>query len=132
MTLQEFIEIIVVDGIVAVTEDYSSEDEKHKLEGAIEGFNLCKGKNPEQILEEWKKTSDERNIAHRNDVGEKEYWKIACKNAEIEWVLNCISAVLMNEGVRPLLSWHPTARAVMKASEVLGERRPLMKGKLMI
>jgi len=46
------------------------------------------------------------------------YWHQRCKELEIEWVANCISAALVNQGERPLIP--PTARALMHISTILG------------
>ncbi len=119
MNLQEFINTIIDDGIEASKADYSKEDVKHLLCGSIEGFESCRHKTVEEILELYKTSLKERNDAYwiRDDV--KDYWRVVSKNSEIEWTLNCISAILLNEGKEPLLSHHPTARAVMKAFKVL-------------
>ena len=51
-----------------------------------------------------------------------DYWKIRCYEAEVEWVANCISFALVNEGQKPIIE--PTVRAAMlvntiyKANEV--------------
>lgn len=46
-----------------------------------------------------------------------DYWRHRCFHAEIEWVCNCVSAMLMNEGLPTIIT--PTCRGVMRANDVL-------------
>ncbi len=49
------------------------------------------------------------------------YWWFRCYQAEVEWVCNVVSAMLMNEGhITPLLSWLPTANGYIKVASIIG------------
>lgn len=109
----EFIETVVERGIEAVRQDYAKDPDR--LEGAIAGFESCRGKSVDEILAAYKDANEEANRIHM--TGEIDgYWGACCKALEIEWTLNCLSAALRTS----LLSWLPTARAVMLAGEILG------------
>ena len=112
MGYETFLDRIVDYGIVAATADYK---EGPKLSGSIKGFEACRNKTPEQIVDEWSMASGK--IQQFREAPELDnYWYWNCYQLEIEWVLNCLS-VFLN---KPLLGHLPTARGAMKAYEVLG------------
>ena len=116
MNLVEFIERVIGDGINAAKADYPKPDQKEKLKGSISGFEKCRGKNTLELLT----LLDEAKIATHKALLEqaKNYWFVRCEEAEIEWVCNCVSALLVNEGFDPIII--PTARSVMKVAEIVG------------
>lgn len=116
MTYQEFLTRVIDDGIEAAKRDYG---EGEKLEGSVKGFESCRGKNPPEILDLLVAARKACHDAYRNNVAEG-YWGLRCCEAEIEWVANCVSAMLVNQGVEPLTSTLPTARGVMKAAQIIG------------
>lgn len=110
-----FLNRIIEDGIAAAEKDYV--DDQQKRDGAVRGFNECRGKSPEELVVLWTEASKRAQDAHLEDAGD--YWFWRCRNAEIEWVCNVVSAMLVNQGKPPLFSWHPTAHGGMKAAEIL-------------
>lgn len=110
----EFLNKVIDDGIEAAKEDYASRPEK--LKGSIEGFEACRGKNPLELAEVLKQASKKTHEARMNRV--PNYWEIRCFEAEVEWVCNCVSAILMNQGLPTIIS--PTARGYMKAAQIVG------------
>lgn len=118
MNLIEFIERICDDGIAAVEVDYAHDE--HKRRGAIEGFSACRGKNTLELAALLQNAREAKRMAHRftNQENIGAYWETVCYEAEIMWVCNCVSAVLMNEGQPVIIP--PTARGAMKAAEVIG------------
>ena len=124
MTYDEFLKRVVDEGIEAARSDYTKPEDKPRLEGSIEGFEACRNKNPMEltvVLSDVRKATQQ---AYR-DSGEgkisgDEYWKIRCREAEAEWVCNCVSALLANAGMPPIDSLMPTARGVMKAASIVG------------
>jgi hypothetical protein len=102
-------------GIEAAKRDYAGAQNSDKLHGSISGFNACQGKAPAEIaalLGEANRTTIEK---HREQALDYWYWR--CRAAEIEWVANVISAVLVNQGQTPIVP--PTARGVMFAAKVM-------------
>lgn len=113
MMSHEFIEEIIRGGIEGAKTSYAND--QMRLEGALAGFEACRGKTPEQLatlLEEVGKNTTRAMLEQLPD-----YWRHRCFHAEIEWVCNCWSAVLVNEGTAPIIT--PTDRGVMRANEVL-------------
>jgi len=109
-----FLNRIIDDGISAAREDYAKKPDK--LQGSVEGFEACRGKTPPElakILEEARRNTSKAHFDHASD-----YWKIRCFEAEVEWVCNCVSAILMNQNLPTIIP--PTARAYIKAAEIVG------------
>jgi hypothetical protein len=125
MDYTEFLTRVVDEGIEAATSDYTKESDKQNLEGSIAGFNACRNKSPEELIEVWNEASKKMNEA----FGEQKdnYWYFRCFQLEVEWVCNVVSAMLMNEGhTTPLLSWLPTANGAMKAASIVGVAEALL------
>ena len=114
MNINEFLEIIINDGIESVKKCYSKPEDDHKLKGSIDGFEACRNKNPLELRGLFEKTCKERMGAFDHD----NYWRIAYKNLQVEWVCNCVSAILLNQKLPVIIP--PTARGVMRAAEVAG------------
>lgn len=126
MTYQEALERVINDGIDAAKEDYKGDDEEKqaKLAGSIEGFEACRDKTPEELVGVLAKLRGQTHMAmirvHEQEISSNEYWAIRCRELETEWVCNCISALLMNQGMPVIVP--PTARAVMKMAEIVGAK----------
>lgn len=118
MDYYEFLNRVIDEGIEAATADYTEESDKERLEGSIAGFNACRNLLPEQLVETWQKATDDMNQAHLEQ--KENYWWFRCFQAEVEWVLNVVSAMLVNEGQDALLSWLPTVNGMMKAASIVG------------
>ncbi len=115
MDLATFLESIIVDGISAAKIDYKETSDAHKLSGAIAGFEACRGKTPKELATLLGIARNEMQAAFVEE--KKDYWFFRCKEAEIEWVCNCVSAALINEGFDPIVT--PTARGELKANQIL-------------
>lgn len=124
MTYNEFLTRIIDEGIAAATADYTDPKDKERLEGSIAGFNACRNQLPEQLIETWSEANKKCNDAFCNGIYSDEntntYWYHRCFQLEVEWVINVVSAMLINEGQQPLLAWLPTANGAMKAASILG------------
>jgi len=119
MGYTEFLTKVIDEGIEAAKSDYTEESKKLELEGSIAGFEACRNKSPEELIEVWNEASKKMNDA----FGEQRdnYWWFRCFQLEVEWVCNVVSAMLMNQGkYSPLLSWLPTVRGAMKAASIVG------------
>ena len=118
MDYNEFLTKVIDEGIEAAKADYTKESDVQNLEGSIAGFNACRDKTPEELIDVWNEASKKMNEA----FGEQKdnYWWFRCHQLEVEWVCNVISAMLMNQGnYTPLLSWLPTANGVNKAASII-------------
>lgn len=116
MLLVDALNQIVDEGIEAARADYTKPRQKHKLEGAIKGFEDCRGKDPAGLAV----LRIEANADAQKWYGEnvETYWYWRCRALEVEWVCNVLSAILANEGRDTIVP--PTCRGVMKASEIVG------------
>jgi hypothetical protein len=116
MNYDEFLTHVIDDGIAAAGESYKNDDLKR--EGAIAGFEVCRGKSP---LELTQRLDAAAKLVHAGRVLEPErYWRHVCFHAEIEWVCNVVSAMLLNQGTGVALIVNPTARGYIKAAEIVG------------
>lgn len=112
---EQLLERVIKDGIEAVMADYDRADEEDKRDGAVKGFNDCRGKTPEQLVELLVEAEQRANVARRDPENDN-YWYWCCRALEVEWVCNVVSAALR----MPLASHLPTARGAMKAAEIVG------------
>lgn len=118
MDLTTFTTKIIDDGIAAARESYDRPDEQDKLGGAVAGFEACRGLDPTglaTLLEEAMKDCD---LGRLGEALPRRYWYYRCFALEVEWVCNCVSAILSNEGLPTIVI--PTARGFLKAAEVVG------------
>jgi len=113
----QLLDRVITDGIAEVRAAYAAPEDHHKRDGAIEGFEACRGKTPSELVELWRSTATE---ARQNMHDAEVYWKQRCKTLQVEWVCNVISVGLMNSGHAPLLEHLPTARAAMKCAQLVG------------
>ncbi len=116
MTYYEFLEKIINEGIQAAKAGYILPDQKQELEGSIIGFQRCRDKLPQELLYELRKAREKTEKAHHEQSDR--YWFIRCQEAEIEWVCNCISAMLVNEGREPIVP--VTAMGMLIAAKIAG------------
>lgn len=114
MTYEEFLARIIKDGLAEVQEAYK--DQPNKLKGCINGFKACEDCDPEELAEVLKRAQAQRSWAYTSNDHDK-YWRARMQEAQIEFVCNCVSAMLMNEK-KPVII-NPTARGLMKAAEII-------------
>jgi hypothetical protein len=120
VSFDEFRTRIIEDGIAACKKDYKNDQSKR--DGSIAGFQSCSNKTPEQIAqllaEAKNRTTKAFAEAQNGVISSDEYWYIRCFEAEVEWVANCVSIVLINQGLPPIIP--PTCRGAIKAAEIIG------------
>ena len=121
-TYDQLLDRIISDGVAEVREAYADPKDHHKRDGAIEGFEACRGKAPSDLVALW--TEAERSAAQiARDFGDAtDYWRQRYKTLQIEFVLNVVSVGLVNSGQSPLLRHLPTARGAMKYAAIVGVR----------
>ncbi len=124
MTYEDFLHKLINLGIEAARRDYAGEDphRRAKLAGSIDGFEDCRGKTPDQIpgllKEAHAKADQARARVHEGEITYDDYWRVRCRELEVEWVANCVSVLLVRQGIEPIVP--PTARALMTVAEIVG------------
>lgn len=118
MTYDQLIDRIIADGIAEVRVTYADPKDHHKRDGAIEGFEACRGKTPIEIVALWTAAEQECSPARAENMGDQDYWRSRYKALQIEFVLNVVSVGLN----QPLLAHLPTYRGAMKYAEIVGVR----------
>lgn len=109
----DFLDKVIDRGIEAARSTYVRPDQKKKLEGAIAGFEACRGKGVSYL--DALLVQANRKVATQFEKEDYQYY--SCFQAEIEWVCNCVSAALLNRGQKPIIL--PTARGVLVAASIL-------------
>ncbi len=117
LTMGTFIDRVIADGIEAAKGDYTRPDQVSQLAGSIAGFEACKGKTPGELCSILEEARLAQGRAYGGEIGH--YWWLTGFAAEVEWVCNCVSAVLVNEGQPPIVP--VTARGIMKANAILSK-----------
>ena len=126
-TYDQLLDRIITDGIAEVCEAYADPKEHHKRDGAIEGFEACRGKAPADLVTLWTEaersaTQIARDRLEASSAQDEalDYWKQRYKAMQIEWICNVVSVGLVNSGQSPLLGHLPTARGAMKYAAIVG------------
>lgn len=114
MDYTELLDRIIDDGIKAAREDYAGDP--MKLEGATKGFEACRGKTPQELMELLAQAAADRRKAMIEEA--EDYWRVRCYEAEVEWVCNCVSVILMAAGEPVIVP--PTAQAAIKVVSIVG------------
>jgi hypothetical protein len=123
-TYEQLLDRLIADGIAEVQEAYADPKEHHKRDGAIEGFDSCRGKDPVQLVDLWKAAEQEaariRIECHENNRSSEDYWRARYKALQIEFVCNVVSVGLTASGSPPLLAHLPTSRGALKYAQIVG------------
>ena len=116
MNLNDALNRIIDDGIEAAKRDYDEPDQEDQLKGAIQGFSECRGKNPQQIKALMLKARRDAQEAFHD--AKDHYWFWRCRCAEIEWVANVLSCIMVAQDW-PAITIR-SYRGMMKAAEIIG------------
>lgn len=116
MNYTEFLTKVVDNGIEAARQSYNRPDQKDKLAGSVAGFQACRDKGPIELKGLLEASAVARADARKND--HDRYWWYRCYEAEVEWVCNVVSCMLINQKMPPIVP--PTARGMVAASKILG------------
>ena len=119
MNHEEFIKRVVEEGIKAAQRDYCRPDQKDKRDGSIAGFKACIGKSIDELKELLESCAIATEDARKRKADD--YWWFRCYEAEVSWLCNCLSVVLMNEGLPVIVP--PTARAAMLVATIIGVKK---------
>lgn len=122
LTYDQLVDRIIADGIAEVQVAYADPKDHYKRDGAIEGFEACRGKSPTELVKLWQQTEGHaENLVHAHDADPEgddlnNYWRLRYKALQVEFVLNVISVGLN----QPLLSHLPTYRGAVKYAQIVG------------
>jgi len=118
MNYFDFLTRVIDDGIAAARVNYA--DQPHKCEGAVAGFEACRGKHPFQLAQLLIEANAQADKAFRAHDDVDNCWRLRCYVLEVEWVCNVVSCAIMNQDPKHAVIVTPTARGFMKAAEILG------------
>ena len=121
MSFEDFLNEVIDRGIAAAKEDYKDET-SDKLLGSVAGFEACRRKSPLDLLEVYAESQEYAKEAMFQRA--ENYWYFRCYQMEVEWVLNCVSCLRINNGHEPLLSHLPTCNAMVLVSKIVGVHKP--------
>lgn len=116
MDRNELLNAVIDDGIEECRHTYLRPDQRDKLQGALEGFEACRGKSDEELLETLQRYDALVRAKMEQRAGD--YWRHRMAMLQVEWTLNVLSAAAHAHG-RPT-AVTPTARGMMKAAQILG------------
>lgn len=116
MNHNDFLNAIIDDGLEEVRQTYLRVDQHTKRDGAVAGFESCRGLSDEALLQLRERARGEAETARKSKV--HSYWFFRMKELQIEWVLNVLSAALYSQGEPVLIP--PTGRGLRKAADILG------------
>ena len=92
MTYDDVLTEIIDGGIMGARHDYAKATHRYQLLGAVDGFEACRGKWPQELFS-LLKAANERWEKARQDHAE-DYFYHRCYAAEVEWVCNCLSVMI--------------------------------------
>jgi hypothetical protein len=122
MDLCWFINRVCADGIATAKACYSRPNQADRLQGAIEGYELCQGiEHTDHLMEALHKANARAMQAFGDQADDYSRW--SCRVSEIEWVCDVVSAAFIAKGFQPLGPLWPTVRAMIKAASILGTRQ---------
>jgi hypothetical protein len=118
MNYDDFLTRVIDEGIEAAKVSYAGAGvvKRRKREGSIKGFDECRGKNPDELSLFLREARMRTKKAYREQ--DDDYWYWRCREAEVEWVCNVVSAAMENSGMRGLVP--VTGRALNQAASILG------------
>jgi hypothetical protein len=114
MKLSDVIGRVIEDAMVSARRTYANDEPKRT--GALAGLSECRGKTTDElgVLLHGARlaattTARQGNVRH---------WEVAAFAAEVQWVCECASAVMKDQGMVPLVQ--PTPAATLKVMEIVG------------
>lgn len=110
---KQFVTKVVEEGIAGAKRDYQNQE--MKLRGAVAGFAACVDKTGGELRELLFAAKSSRQQAYIEE--DDNYWWYRCYEAEVEWVCNCVSVVLVSGGTTPLVE--PTIKCTAHVKKIL-------------
>lgn len=121
MTYTEFVRQIITEGVEVLASAALETPESPQLAGALSACEACLKCDSAPALGVLLAFARNKHAdVLREPVPDADRCLFAQGFAyEVEWICNCVSALLLNEGLQPLIT--PTSRGIMKCAELLGE-----------
>lgn len=116
-SFEEVLNTTIEIGIIACKEDYSSLEDKERREGSVKGFEDCRGLGYNELIELLKLSSEYSHEAFIKRLDNQSYFQ--CYYAEIEWVLNVMSAYKIINGGKSDISYLQTSRGYRLAHNII-------------
>lgn len=121
MEYTEFLHRIIEEEVASVKKKWFTNRERNKLEGALNALENCRDKAPTELMEIFKENAGYADGAYKRGTGE--YMWFEAYQATVKHILDLVSAVLVNEGGKPLMIGLPTAMGVTKATVILNSEQ---------
>lgn len=127
MNYLDFLNQVIDRSKKAAANDYKTTPDDGRLAGSLAGLESCRGLSPRKLAEHLIRVN--RVVARTfhatlgiqvTPLGIKRGWWLRCYQAEVDWVANCVSAVMQNQGLPVLASHHPTPRAILATAQIVG------------
>lgn len=111
---REFMEQVIEISTEAARRDYTKPEQRMMLLGSLQGFKKClRIDGPKEL---WDLMNLTYQMSRKHQGRHKSHWFFRCQVAEIEWVANVMSVVLIEGNHRPILS--PTLQGYNMARRV--------------
>lgn len=119
MEYVDFLERVIADGIAGAEESYAGDSKAKTLkrEGSVKGFEECRGKTPPELLLLLGDARKRMQRAYQEQADDYWYWR--CREAEVEWTCNVVSAAMEashQRGIVPV-----TGRGLTRAALILND-----------
>ena len=124
----ELVDRLIEDGIAEVKEVYKDEDKRHKLEGALEGFELARALPATYEDFDWAVNQREEEEAQirremrdsRTEDAQMAYWRHRWATLQLKYIRNIllVSKFASGEPLPPDTSL--SSRAVMRYVSIVG------------
>lgn len=123
MRFQDFLRRVIEESIKNCKEDFARRTATYKTElpASVAGLEACRDKSPPQLAQLLERARKVNQIAYRQQTDINRYWQVTAFMAEVEWVCNVVSVVLINQGIAYLVP--PTTSAVILASRITREQQ---------
>jgi hypothetical protein len=120
MSHNDLLNAIIDDGLEEVRQTYTNLVYRQRLkrQGAIEGFESCRGKTEEELLQLLQRVKQDTIQAVQ--LTAPDYWRVRYIELQVEWVLMVLSAARYGQGLSPIPSIPVMGRALRKAADILG------------
>lgn len=122
MNLADFTTAAIEAGLLSIEDDPQLQKHPKRMEGSREGFEACRGKDPEALRALLAKANADAESARRERTDIEDYWRARYFALQVEWICNTVSAVLMNEDLPTIVP--PTARGAINAAKILKRAGP--------
>ena len=115
MDERTFLNLVIDDGLTEVVLAYPGPNGQMRREGCTRGFEDCRGLDGDGLLRLRDDAREATAAAMRGQA--PDYWFWRCRELQVEWVLNVLSAARHANGMPTLVT--PTMRGMAKAAHVL-------------